>query len=122
MAYNTPEKREAWLKSPAGVESVRKGRAKYLTSPQGRAANVYGNVRRRYGLSKEVYDAMLAACGGRCGACAKVKKLSVDHCHVTGKVRGLLCIRCNAALAAFGDCSAGLRRAYEYLERFDFQS
>lgn len=43
--------------------------------------------------------------------------LAVDHCHVTGKIRGLLCTRCNVALAAVGDNLEGVMRFVEYLRR-----
>jgi len=57
---------------------------------------------QRYKLSVELYDAMKAQQGGKCKVCqnkAKGKRpLAVDHCHTTGKVRGLLCYGCNRAM------------------------
>jgi hypothetical protein len=59
---------------------------------------------RRYGiaLTHEEYSQMEVAQGGVCKICSKPtksgRKLSVDHCHVTGKVRGLLCAGCNYTL------------------------
>ena len=47
-------------------------------------------IKRRYGLSREAFDALLARQGGVCGICKKHRPLCVYHCHVTGKVRGLL--------------------------------
>lgn len=41
----------------------------------------------------------------------------VDHCHDTGRVRGMLCHGCNTALGKLGDNVAGLRRALEYLTK-----
>ena len=46
----------------------------------------------------------------------KVKMLSVDHCHVTGKIRGLLCHQCNVGLGAFKDSIENLECASEYLK------
>jgi hypothetical protein len=43
-------------------------------------------------------------------------KLMVDHCHATGKVRGLLCHNCNRALGLLKDDKSTIRRALEYLE------
>jgi hypothetical protein len=60
-----------------------------------------GTYRSRTGLSVEEYDAMLKAQGGGCAICGnppKTRRLDVDHDHKTGKVRGLLCHRCNRAL------------------------
>lgn len=59
------------------------------------------SVRRKYGLEPGEYDKMLAAQYGRCAICGNKPvtiRLAVDHDHVTGKVRGLLCKRCNRAL------------------------
>jgi hypothetical protein len=69
------------------------------------------NVLRRHGLSPEQYADMLAAQKERCAICGNsepggrwaVARLYIDHCHVTGKVRGLLCNRCNVGLARFQD-------------------
>jgi len=44
---------------------------------------------------------------------------SVDHCHKTGKWRGLLCLRCNKSIGAFGDDIQLLRAALTYLEKFN---
>lgn len=60
------------------------------------------NVRLRYGLSWGDYQNLLAAQDGKCKICglAPIKRrLVVDHCHVTGRVRGLLCHLCNCALS-----------------------
>lgn len=56
--------------------------------------------RIRYGITPEQYDAMFEAQGGVCYICKrppkKERRLAVDHNHQTGKVRKLLCTRCNA--------------------------
>ncbi len=54
---------------------------------------------RKYGLTPAAYDAMVQAQGGRCNICSADKKpLVVDHCHRTGRVRGLVCWWCNSRL------------------------
>lgn len=58
------------------------------------------NLRYLYGLTLEEYEA-LAVTG--CRVCGDYKRLVVDHSHVTGKVRGVLCTRCNTALGMLGD-------------------
>lgn len=77
-----------------------------------------------YGITIDQYDAMFCAQGGKCAICrmpesrvlyGKTAHLVVDHNHDTGKVRSLLCHRCNTALAAIED--AGFRAAaLNYLE------
>jgi hypothetical protein len=80
-------------------------------------------VMRVYGLSSQEYDTLYSKvecyiCGSKeyIGVYGKVKELSVDHCHTTGKVRGLLCQSCNVGLGAFKDNPASLRKAASYLE------
>lgn len=80
-----------------------------------------GQLRRRYGITLEEYDAMAAAQDERCAICNKrptmaQPSLAVDHDHRTGQVRGLLCARCNHdLLGIFGDDPAFYMRAEEYL-------
>jgi hypothetical protein len=62
------------------------------------------NFRRKYGISEPDYQAMIASQNGACAICLnkdKGKRLAVDHCHKTGRIRQLLCGRCNGALGWF---------------------
>lgn len=80
-------------------------------------------IMRSYGLTEEDFEAILDGQNGCCAICGTTEpganrtRFCVDHCHATGVVRGLLCNSCNRALAALGDSSDGVRRAFEYLER-----
>lgn len=80
-----------------------------------------GNLRNIYGLPLEAYDALHAKQDGVCGICARPgssrgrDRLNVDHCHDTGRVRGLLCGHCNRGLGHFRDDPGTLGRAMEYL-------
>ena len=79
------------------------------------------HYKRNYGISIEQFESMESLCMGVCGCCGaapkgRCKRLSVDHCHKTGKIRGLLCAPCNKAIGVLGDSVEGLRRAVEYLE------
>ena len=72
---------------------------------------------RRYGLSEEGYNALLAQQHGRCPTCKqKFGVPCVDHCHSTGKVRGLLCHKCNLGIGYFNDDPNRTRAATVYLE------
>lgn len=79
-------------------------------------------MRRKYGIGLAEFDAMVAAQGGGCAICKATvnpdaNSLAVDHCHKTGKVRGILCGRCNKALGLFNDDPNLLKRAVMYLRR-----
>jgi len=74
-----------------------------------------GNRLRRYGLSKEKSDELLASQNYRCAICLKEKtRLVVDHCHTTGNVRGFLCYKCNTSLGCV-ERKDWLTKAQEYL-------
>lgn len=83
----------------------------------------------RRGVTGVEYDAMLEKQNGLCLICGRpetalradgsVKVLSVDHSHTTGKIRGLLCIRCNAALGLVNDDVATLHAMVAYLDDHD---
>ena len=75
-------------------------------------------LRHRYDMAVVEYDAMLQAQEGLCASCGdKLDGPHVDHCHVTGKVRGILCASCNKGLGHFFDDPNRLRLAADYLER-----
>ena len=79
------------------------------------------HLRRRYGIDSAVVDAMVEQQGGVCLLCDKRKPEHVDHDHVTGQVRGVLCSCCNQGLGDFRDSAATLRAAIDYLERTTWQ-
>lgn len=66
----------------------------------------------QYGITKEQWAELSK---GGCALCLTGKGLCLDHDHVTGQVRGVLCRRCNSALGKLGDSIVGLRRALVYL-------
>ncbi len=91
-------------------------RARLLTDPEYRKRQQRYRA-RRYGLSGNDYDALLALQGGVCAICRKNRPLGVDHCHLFNEVRGLLCNNCNVGLGMFDDDPDRLRAAADYLER-----
>lgn len=78
-------------------------------------------LQTRYGLAIEDYELAVSRAGGVCeicgGKCRTGQRLSVDHDHATGSLRGLLCRRCNAGLGHFDDQPDRLARAVAYLNR-----
>ena len=76
----------------------------------------------KYGITLDDYDRMLKSQNNRCAICNSTstgnrsqKYLSVDHCHTTGKVRGLLCHGCNAGIGYMKDDVEILDKAIAYL-------
>jgi hypothetical protein len=59
---------------------------------------------------------MHEAAGGVCQICGDDERLGVDHCHASGRLRGLLCSRCNTGLGMFRDRPELLAEAIEYLK------
>ncbi|MFI6601052.1 endonuclease VII domain-containing protein [Nonomuraea sp. NPDC050536] len=72
-------------------------------------------LKHRYGITEEDFERMLAIQGGLCAICRVVPGTFVDHCHDTGKVRGILCFNCNNGLGHFRDNEADLQLAALYL-------
>ncbi len=80
-----------------------------------------GHLKRKYNLDVEEYDRMLVEQNYSCKICEThisnlTKVLCVDHCHATGKVRGLLCHSCNVAIGLLKDNTETLKKAIKYLE------
>lgn len=71
--------------------------------------------RRQYGITDAEYKRMREEQGDRCAICGKDRPLVVDHCHDTGKVRGLLCNKCNSAIGYLGDDPTVIERAATYV-------
>ncbi len=91
-------------------------------------ANRKWRLLKTFGMSPEQYDEMLANQKGLCAVCnqpetlvhhltKQTSPLSIDHCHVSGRVRQLLCNRCNTTLGKVADDPALLRRLADYLEK-----
>ena len=80
-------------------------------------------LRTEYGLSLEDYGQMLKKQDHKCAICKTDETdvfkqvLYVDHCHNTGKIRGLLCMQCNAGLGKFKDSLDMLEAAKDYLKK-----
>lgn len=89
----------------------------YTGNPIGYRERVY---RKKYGITTETYEKLLERQSGVCAIC-KMKnrdnnRLSVDHCHKTNKVRGLLCRKCNIGIGFFDDSIEKLEQSILYLK------
>lgn len=101
-------------------ERVRRSEEKYLASKPFRVQwRDRLRTLRRHGVDQDWYRNQLAFQRGLCAIChgpATVKGFSIDHCHTTGRVRGLLCSPCNTAIGLLQDDPPLLRAAADYLE------
>ena len=82
-------------------------------------SNRKSHLKRTYGLTLDEFDALLASQGGGCAVCGLTDADNVDHDHVSGRVRGILCFRCNVAIGQMDDVCDRLIAAMEYLDRHD---
>lgn len=77
-------------------------------------------LRSLYGITIAQYDAVLEKQNGVCAICCEPsrdgRRLAVDHCHYTNKIRGLLCFHCNTAIGKLGDSADKVARAVKYLQ------
>ncbi|AWN05284.1 endonuclease VII [Streptomyces phage Ibantik] len=82
----------------------------------------YRSLVQRYGVDKAMFEAMYFEQNGKCALepCTR-EAVAVDHCHETGKVRGLLCKGCNVAVG-FLEWRGWLDSAHEYLDSKNLES
>ncbi len=93
-----------------------------------RLLNRQQNLRIKFGMELEDYDKLLKDQDYSCAICKSPESygvstrgyshaFSVDHCHETGKVRGLLCNNCNRGLGLLGDNLESIQKVVEYLKK-----
>ena len=83
-----------------------------------KSASIATSRKIRFGISREDYQQMLVDQNNSCAICKKEIgwEAAVDHCHTTGKIRGLLCRKCNLGLGGFKDNIETIRKAIEYVK------
>jgi hypothetical protein len=127
--YRTPEWREAWNAKRRAQYAANTERREAIKA-QVRSYNARNPLAKRknalkaYGIDHAEYQRLLDLQGGGCAICGSTEtkdsrgiRLHVDHCHATGKVRGILCAQCNMGLGKFHDEPARLELAAAYLRR-----
>ena len=130
------ERNRRWRATPQGSEYYRKRYAipevrarklesnrKYRSKP-GIKAKIRESTRKiTYNLQPGEWDAIFIAQGSKCAICQDDKPAvtkrpwHTDHCHLTGKVRGILCHHCNTAIGALKDNPSLMRIAADYVEK-----
>lgn len=114
-------------KSP---EKYKKAMKTYYHSNKDKWKNI--RLKNEYGISLNDYNKMFKDQNGLCLICEQPetsidhkyktrKSLCVDHCHETGKIRGLLCQRCNSGIGQLKHDKKRLSKAIDYLNKFDNQ-
>lgn len=100
-------------------------RKQFYNSPEGIISSRKAHLKRIYNLTLDAFDKMLEDQNFKCAVCEgnethdKHRVMAVDHCHETGKIRGLLCFKCNSALGNFNDNKQLLINAIKYLEKHE---
>lgn len=85
--------------------------------------NRRSKFKKYYGITVADYDKMLLDQHGTCAICSsdmpgpRTKHFAVDHCHVKGTIRGLLCVKCNRGIGLLGDTLEAVLKAAKYLKR-----
>jgi hypothetical protein len=103
--------------------------AEYMREYRKRKPHIIKSIdlKKRFGISLEDYQLMLNNQNNVCAICGqpeksvdyrtkKVRSMAVDHCHTSGKIRGLLCSDCNTALGLFRENIDFMKSAIKYLE------
>jgi hypothetical protein len=119
---NTCKNGEYWI-TPEKFNQYRKRKSVSgcKWAKNNRIKNRNNILRWKYGINQESYDSLLAYQNGGCAVCGTTVcpsrgTLSVDHCHSTMNVRGLLCSKCNKAIGLFNDNPSLLHKAASYLK------
>lgn len=77
-------------------------------------------LKRVYGITMEYFDALFKKQGSGCDICKRKEpkgpNWSIDHCHKTGKIRGILCVPCNLGIGQLQESKKVLKSAIKYLE------
>lgn len=98
-----------------GIKSAEAFRKPEATEARKKSWRKYSRF-KLYGITEAIYDSMVANQSGCCKICGvEDDNLHIDHCHATGKVRGLLCQSCNTGLGKFKDDVVIMGKAIEYL-------
>jgi hypothetical protein len=111
------ERTQQWRRE--NPERYRAYRTEYNARPERKRRMRDAYYRRTFGISADEVDRLIAAQGGVCAICGTTPEREaswhVDHCHQSGRVRGVLCLNCNQGLGKLGESPELLERAAAYL-------
>lgn len=118
--YNSHTSGKRYGKHQCKVCERSRSQTRYRKNAKRMKETRYGKtIQRLYGITQSEYDDRWIAQNGLCPVCHQKPndKLHIDHCHKTGKVRGLLCRKCNLGLGYFEDDILRLENAIKYLQK-----
>lgn len=113
-------RRKKYVKTAAGKESRKRAEKNWKHSWKGKEYRADAQIRKLYGITLSDKRVMYINQDYRCKLCRfpiEFKIAHIDHDHKTGRIRGILCSKCNNGLGFFGDNPKRLREAADYLER-----
>lgn len=104
-------------------ERHRKEQRRYNKTERGKRYQAYRNIKKKYGLTDEkIYHIIDVRRAIPCEICGELpdndRPLDIDHNHKTGKVRGLLCHKCNLAVSAVENYPNDFNEVFDYLEKY----
>ena len=99
----------------------KKRRAVNGKTPNEEKSNREYHLKKTYNITLEEYDTLFLKQNGQCAICKKnqcdiKRRLSVDHSHLNGRVRGLLCYTCNTGIGYFKEDISCILEAIKYLQ------
>lgn len=120
------EKRVKMRDTESDREYANRYQRVYRKSESGKRSFRNSSLKKTFGITLDDYESMLDGQNSVCAICGKpestihsvtkqVQNMAVDHCHETGKIRGLLCSKCNTGLGSFKDSKKLLQAAINYL-------
>lgn len=101
-------------------ECTRERRSLWWKSPAGKISSANSKLKARFGITLDEYNKLLDCQDRKCAVCGATEsylghRLAVDHSHITGKVRGLLCKACNVGIGHFNESTRVLENAINYI-------
>lgn len=111
-----PNKKNRYTSCPQCINKQRQEKYK-LNIEEHRKQHKEYVLKYRYKLTSEDINNLLLQQDNKCVICKQILiKKHIDHCHKTGKIRGILCPNCNKALGLFKENTTALQNAIKYLE------
>jgi len=123
MPLKDTQKRKEYLKEYNkkyhNSEACKKSREKYRKTDKCKELTWGYRIKAKYGISVAEYNKLFQKQNGVCAICGRTNKrrLVVDHNHITGEVRGLLCDNCNKGIGLMGDSIPLFEKAIKYISK-----